>query len=72
MSAASANKKVNLMPKKGASAVVWQYFGYRRTDVNHMQVLCKMILRLVKTTINMANVFNNLKKNHHLLIRIEW
>lgn len=33
------DEEEQLIPEKGASAVIWKWFGYRRSDVNQTSVI---------------------------------
>lgn len=54
-----------LVPRKGSSSVVWKFFGFRASDVNQEQIICKQCVRVVSAPqSNTTNLFNHLK-NHH-------
>lgn len=55
----------SLVPKRGSTSVVWNYFGYKKEDAAQRQVLCRTCLASVATSRgNTTNLFQHLKKHH--------
>ena len=52
------------MPRKGSSSVVWKCFGFRASDVNQEQVICKDCHRVVSAPRGNTTKFIHLKKHH--------
>ncbi|XP_066533969.1 E3 SUMO-protein ligase ZBED1 [Hoplias malabaricus] len=58
----------DLIPKKNSTSCVWEYFGFRKTDICQKQVLCKTCRALVLTSRgNTTNLYQHLKKHHRHL-----
>lgn len=61
------NDHVDLVPKRKAASVVWNYFGYSKDDIDQTQVLgtCPQCLVVVATTRgNTTNLFDHLNRHH--------
>ena len=43
-------KQKELVPKRGATSVIWTWFGYEKSDTDQKTVLCKVCRRLVPST----------------------
>lgn len=56
-----------LEPKRKATSVVWNYFGFTRDDVEQRVILCKLCRTTVSApSSNTTNLFNHLKFNHRV------
>lgn len=54
-----------LVWKKGASSVVWNWFGFKVSDLDQQTVLCKFCRRIVLAKGgNTSNIFYHLKTLH--------
>ncbi len=54
-----------LVPRRGSSSVVWMCFGFRASDVEQKEIICKECHRVVSAPQgNTTNLFNHLKKHH--------
>lgn len=54
-----------LVPKKNATSLLWDYFGFKRDDVQQKTVRCKTCHRIVATTKgNTTNLHSHLKHHH--------
>lgn len=54
-----------LVKKKGGSSVVWNWFGFKISDINQQTVLCNLCRRVaVAKGGNTSNLFNHLKTMH--------
>lgn len=56
----------SLVPKKGSYSIVWKYFGFSESDVDQVQVLCKLCSCAVQTSTNTTNLINHLKSHHEV------
>ncbi|KAF3859919.1 hypothetical protein F7725_000174 [Dissostichus mawsoni] len=58
-----------LIPKKGATSVVWKWFGYKRSDIEQTTVLCKVCRKSIAAKHgNTTNLFQHLRQRH----AVEW
>lgn len=58
----------DLVPKRKSTAYVWNYFGFRSSDVLQRQVLCKTCRTSVSTSRgNTTNLYQHLQKHHRQL-----
>ncbi len=56
-----------LEPKRKASSVVWNYFGFTSDDVEQRVILCKLCRTTVSApSSNTTNLYNHLKFNHRV------
>ena len=56
-----------LVPERGATSVVWKWFGYKRSDVQQTTVICEKCKKTVPTKGgNTTNLFHHLKQKHLL------
>lgn len=54
-----------LVKKKGGSSVVWNWFGFRISDIDQQTTLCKLCRRVVAAKGgNTSNLFHHLKTMH--------
>ncbi len=54
-----------LVPKKGAPSVVWNFFGFRKSDNEQKAILCKACrATVVAGGGNTSNLFHHLKMKH--------
>lgn len=54
----------DLVPKKGATSIVWKWFGYKRSDLQKSTIFCKICKKTVTTNGgNTTNLFH-LKQKH--------
>ncbi|TRY57992.1 hypothetical protein DNTS_027343, partial [Danionella cerebrum] len=54
-----------LVKKKGGSSIIWNWFGFKISDVNQQTVLCRLCRRIVAAKGgNTSNLFNHLKTVH--------
>ncbi|KAK0153617.1 Zinc finger BED domain-containing protein 1 [Merluccius polli] len=54
-----------LLPKKGATSVVWNFFGFRKADKDQKVILCKVCRGTVAAGGgNTSNLFHHLKIKH--------
>ena len=57
--------KFDLVPKRKAMSVIWNYFGYKKDDIDQTRVLCRQCLASVATTRgNTTNLFDHLRLYH--------
>ena len=62
---AEADEGQQLVRKRGATSVVWKWFGYEEKDVDQKTTLCKICrARVPSTDSNTSSLFYHLKKNH--------
>lgn len=65
----STNTEEELIPKKGATSVVWKWFGYKRSDIEQTTVLCKVCRKTIAAKHgNTTNLFQQLRQRH----AVEW
>ena len=58
-------QKRRLCAKKKAMSVIWNYFGYKKDDIDQTCVLCRQCLASVATTRrNTTNLFDHLRQYH--------
>ncbi|XP_067270785.1 E3 SUMO-protein ligase ZBED1-like [Pseudorasbora parva] len=54
-----------LTAKRGATSTIWNWFGYRKSDVEQTTVICKLCKKTVATKGgNTSNLFHHLKHKH--------
>ncbi|XP_019715163.1 zinc finger BED domain-containing protein 1-like [Hippocampus comes] len=54
-----------LVPKRGALSVVWRYFGFRKSDFDQKNILCKICLSKVAASGgNTSNLLHHLSRRH--------
>ncbi len=60
------SKDDEIVDKKGSTnSVIWEWFGYLKSDEAQIKTICKICRRFVKTkTGNTTNLFHHLKKYH--------
>ncbi len=60
------SKDDEIVDKKGSTnSVIWEWFGYLKSDEVQIKTICKICRRFVKTkTGNTTNLFHHLKKYH--------
>lgn len=59
----------DLVPKRKSTAYVWNYFGFRRSDVLQRQVLCKTCRTSLSTSRgNTTKLFQHLQRYHRQII----
>lgn len=62
---AESNTAEELIPKKGATSVVWNWFGYKRADKEQTTVICKQCKNtVISKGGNTSNLFHHLKHRH--------
>ncbi|XP_038155642.1 E3 SUMO-protein ligase ZBED1-like [Cyprinodon tularosa] len=55
----------DLVPKRGSSSVIWNWFGFKKSDTEQKVVLCKVCRQPVTTKdSNTTNLFHHLKHKH--------
>ena len=55
----------DLVPKRKATSVIWNYFGYKKDDIDQTRVLCWQCFASVATTRgNTTNLFDHLRWYH--------
>ena len=55
----------DLVPKRKAMSVIWDYFGYKKDDIDQTHALCWQCLASVATTRgNTTNFFDHLGQYH--------
>lgn len=55
----------DLVPKRGATSVIWRWFGFEESDTDQKTVLCKLCCKPIATTdSNTTNLFYHLRKKH--------
>ncbi|XP_024118468.2 zinc finger BED domain-containing protein 1 [Oryzias melastigma] len=60
---AAAAESLDLVPKKGSTSIIWNWFGFDDSDQN--TTICKECNEKVKTTTgNTTNLFYHLKRKH--------
>ncbi|XP_076866871.1 E3 SUMO-protein ligase ZBED1-like [Brachyhypopomus gauderio] len=61
-------EREDLIAKRKSTSDIWNYFGYRKDDVDQKQCLCRQCLAVVATTRgNTTNLFDHLKRHHKAL-----
>lgn len=57
-----------LVPRsRSSSSFVWKYFGFRVSNINQKQIICKESSRVVSAPQgNTTNLFNHLKTHHKI------
>ena len=59
---ATASDDDDLVPKKGATSIVWKWFGYKRSDLQKVPIFCKICEKTVTAKGgNTTNLFHHLK-----------
>ncbi|XP_036940317.1 E3 SUMO-protein ligase ZBED1-like [Acanthopagrus latus] len=54
-----------LVPREAAKSTVWSFFGFRASDIDQKDVICKECHRVVSAPKgNTTNLFNHLKTHH--------
>ncbi len=54
-----------LVVKRGATATIWNWFGYKKSDAEQTTVICKICRKTVVTKSgNTSNLFHHLKHKH--------
>ena len=54
-------KNKDLVPKRKAASVIWNYFGYKKDDIDKMRLLCLQFFTSVATARgNTTNLFDHL------------
>ena len=60
----ASGDREELVPRNGATSIVWTWFGFRASDVKQ-EVICKECNKVVSAPqSNTTNLFNHLKKHH--------
>ena len=55
----------DLVPKRKAMSVIWNYFSYKKDDIDQTHVLCDSAVKSVSTTRgNTTNLFEYLCRYH--------
>ena len=58
--------KEDMVPKRKATSVIWNYFGYKEDDIDQTGVLCRQCLASVATTRgNTTNLFIDHLRGYH-------
>ena len=58
-------KNEDLVPKRKATSVIWNYFGNKKDDIDPTRVLCRQRLVSVATTRGNTNhLFDHLRQYH--------
>ncbi|KAL1268564.1 hypothetical protein QQF64_033927 [Cirrhinus molitorella] len=57
--------EVTLVPKRGGTSVIWNWFGFKSSDTEQTSVICKVCRRVVTARGgNTSNLFHHLKNMH--------
>ncbi|KAI2662030.1 E3 SUMO-protein ligase ZBED1 [Labeo rohita] len=57
--------EVTLVPKRGGTSVIWNWFGFKSSDTEQTSVICKVCRRVVTARGgNTSNLFHHLKNTH--------
>ncbi|KAL1252179.1 hypothetical protein QQF64_019975 [Cirrhinus molitorella] len=57
--------EVTLVPKRGGTSVIWNWFGFKSSDTKQTSVICKVCRRVVTARGgNTSNLFHHLKNTH--------
>ncbi|XP_070404472.1 E3 SUMO-protein ligase ZBED1-like [Nothobranchius furzeri] len=64
-SAAAESDNEVFVPKRNASSIIWNWFGFSPDDKEQRNVICKVCKESVKASDgNTTNLFNHLKRRH--------